>query len=32
MITVNNFLGHWLKQIGITKYGIDKELPPTFSP
>ena len=32
MITVNNFLAHWVKEITITKYGSDKELPPTFSP
>ena len=32
LITVNNFLGHWIKEISITKYGCDKELPPTFSP
>ena len=23
---------HWIKEISITKYGSDKELPPTFSP
>ena len=32
MITVNNFFAHWVKQISITKYGSDKELPPTFTP
>ena len=32
MITVNKFLAHWVKEISITKYGSDKELPPTFSP
>ena len=32
LITVNNFFAHWLKEISITKYGSDKELPPTFSP
>ena len=32
MITVNNFFAHWVKKISITKYGTDKELPPTFSP
>ena len=32
LITVNNFLAHWVKEISITKYGSDKELPPTFSP
>ena len=29
---VNNFFAHWVKEISITKYGSDKELPPTFSP
>ena len=23
---------HWIKEISITKYGSNKELPPTFSP
>ena len=23
---------HWVKEISITKYGSDRELPPTFSP
>ena len=32
MITVNNFFAHWVKEISVTKYGSDKELPPTFSP
>ena len=32
LITVNNFFAHWIKEISITKYGSDKELPPTFSP
>ena len=32
LITVNNFLAHWIKEISITEYGSDKELPPTFSP
>ena len=32
LITVNNFFEHWVKEISITKYGSDKELPPTFSP
>ena len=32
MITVNNFLAHWVKEVSITKYGSDKEFPPTFSP
>ena len=31
MITVNNF-PHWIKELSITKYGSDKDLPPTFSP
>ena len=31
MITVNNFFAHWIKEISVTKYGSDKELPPTFS-
>ena len=32
LIPVNNFFAHWVKEIRITKYGSDKELPPTFSP
>ena len=32
MITVNNFFAHWVKEISATKYGSDKELPPTFGP
>ena len=32
LITVNNFFAQWVKEISITKYGSDKELPPTFSP
>ena len=32
LITVNNFFAHWIKEISITKYGSDKELPPRFSP
>ena len=32
MITVNNFFAHWVKEISVTKYGSDKELPSTFSP
>ena len=32
MITVNNFFAHWVKEISITRYGSNKELPPTFSP
>ena len=30
LITVNNFFAHWIKEISITKYDSDKELPPTF--
>ena len=32
LITANNFFAHWVKEISITKYLSDKELPPTFSP
>ena len=32
LITVNNFFVHWVKEISITRYGSDKELPPIFSP
>ena len=32
LITVNNFFAHWIKEISITRYESDKELPPTFSP
>ena len=32
LITENNFFAHWVKEISITKYGSDRELPPTFSP
>ena len=32
LITVNSFFAHWVNKISITKYGSDKELPPTFSP
>ena len=32
LITVNNIFAHWVKEISVTKYGSDKELPPTFSP
>ena len=32
LITVNNFFAHWIQEVSITKYGNDKELPPTFSP
>ena len=31
LITANNFFAHWVKEISITKYGSNKELPPTFS-
>ena len=32
MVTVNNFFGHLIKEISMTKYGSDKELVLTFSP
>ena len=32
LITVTNFFAHWVKEISITKYGSNKELPPTFTP
>ena len=32
LITVNSFFAHWIKEISVTKYGRDKELPLTFSP
>ena len=32
LITVNNFFAHWVKEISITKFGSDRELPPTFRP
>ena len=32
LVFVNNFFAHWMKEVSITKYGSDKELPPTFSP
>ena len=32
LMTVNNFFAHWVKEISITKYGSNKELPPTFTP
>ena len=32
LIAANNFFAHWVKEISITKYGSDKELPPTFFP
>ena len=28
IITVNNFFAHWVKEVSVTKYGSDKELPP----
>ena len=32
LIPVNNFFAHWVKEVIVTKYGSDKQLPPTFSP
>ena len=32
LITANIFFAHRVKKISITKYGSDRELPPTFSP
>ena len=32
LITVNNFFAHWIKEISITKFGINKELSPTTTP
>ena len=32
MITVNNFLGHLVKEISIIRYGHDRQLISTFSP
>ena len=32
LITVNNFFGHFVKEVSITKYGSDKELIPTLFP
>ena len=32
MININNFFAQWIKEISVTKYGSDKELPPTFTP
>ena len=32
MITVHNFFANWVKEVSVTKYGSNKELPPTFSP
>ena len=32
IITANNFFAHWVKEISVTKYGSDKQLPSTFFP
>ena len=32
LITVNTSFAHWVKEISITRYDSDKELPPSFSP
>ena len=32
LITVNKIFAHVVKEISITKYGSDRELPPQFSP
>ena len=32
LMNANNFFAQWIKEISITRYGSDKELPPTFSP
>ena len=32
LITINIFFAQWVKEVSKTKYGSDKELPPTFSP
>ena len=32
LITVNKFFAYWVKEMSVTRYGSDKELPPTFSP
>ena len=32
LITVNIFFAHLIKEIGVTRYGNDKQLIPTFSP
>ena len=32
LIPVNNFFAHWVKEVSITKYESDKELPSTFTP
>ena len=32
LMTVKNFFAHWVKEISITNYGSDKELPPRFTP
>ena len=30
LMTVNNFFAHWVKEVSVTKYGSDKELPPQY--
>lgn len=32
LITINNLFAHIVKEIGITRYGYDKQLIPTFWP
>ena len=32
LITANNFVAHWIKEISVTKYGTNKELTPTTMP
>ena len=32
LITVNDFFAHLIKERGVTRYGGDKQLTPTFSP
>ena len=32
MVTVDNFFAHWIKEIGITKYGTNKQLIPISTP
>ena len=32
LVTANNFFAHLIKEIGVTRYGNDKKLIPTFSP
>ena len=32
LITVNGFFAHWIKEISVTKYRRNKELPTAFSP